>query len=352
MNREGNASVTVLVFLFVLSAIFISAAFFMRSIIGFVWQSDFVSADRMLLRDEAARLLGIMCEDPTPEADSPLDPIWTEIKLAGGGEIDISLEDIASRINPNQAYDYLLNAAGVFKPPVNYDLFHKMRIDTGPTLRLRSEYDEYFTEEALETLLSVYNYFNINTSNEGMLYKLFELRTGKKAESTPFSSSLRSMRTEKKLVTRESIGMLLGTDLESVYPFIGCEAEMNVNFVPRPVLAAVIGTAKTAFKLELKDGVIDAIISTRDNSEITDAQLAGLLGPKSRNTILESYLGCRTWFWRLSLSKKTVTYHCVICRVPDMPGKKAAPVTLRIVEESYVREGGANSPAGEETDHD
>jgi hypothetical protein len=335
MRTDGNTSLTIIVLLLILSVIFLSAALFSREIIGFLFNTNAGYDDRAALRKEAERLIGIMCEDATPEADSPLDQIWSELKLASTNELSITLEDVSSRINPNSAFDYLLNISNIFMPGQNYGVLHKFRTENGLQNNISTAYAEFFSKDALRFYCSEYTFFNINTSNESMLYLLFEQRSGKKAETTTFPNQLRSMRTNKKLITEATIRDVLGPDFDTVYPFIGCKPDLNVNLVKKNILNAVINMVKNTFKVELKDGLIDAILLIREKTEIQDKQLSELIQPKFKNTILESYLGCKTWFWRLIIKKPALAYQCIIMRIPSLPGEKETSSRLRIVDETY-----------------
>ncbi|HEQ72066.1 MAG TPA: hypothetical protein ENN69_06215 [Spirochaetia bacterium] len=344
-NTRGNASVTVLVVMFALAVMFTAAAFFMRELVGFYGEVETAADLHTELRAEAVRLIELMTEDPTPEADSYLDPVWSEISFASSAALKIKLEDVSSRINPNQAYDYILNAAHIFESTTTYEAFHDYRVEHGPVLDLAKEYGEFFKKDELSKYCTSYGWFNVNTSNESMLYLLFELRTGKKAEGTLFASRLRQKRTAKELFTAASVKELLGVDLEAVYPFISSEPEINVNLAPRAVLFTVLTVGKNVYKVPLKDGLVDDILAVRMGSEITAEGLTNLIRPKFRTTIMESYLGVTTWFWRLTLEKNGRRYRCVFARLPALPGEKDDTPRFRIVEETF-------GPAAPETEAD
>jgi hypothetical protein len=337
MSQTGNASLAVLILLFAISAVFLSAAAFSGGLIKLSYGITGDYNEKAFLAAEAQKVIALMRQDQTPEADSGLDPVWTEIIMPSTPGLELKLEDISSKINPNASLEYPLLALNLLKPEKTYDEFHKYRTANGPLTDIRHAYADFIPEDALARLCSEYAFFNINTANESMLYLLFEARTGKKASATTFPNHLRLSRTNKTLITKKTIKAVLGVDYDTVYPYISAEPELNVNLADKDILTALFAVVKNTFKIELQGDGLNAILTMREQSEINDATLAAVIQPHFKNTILESYLGCKTWFWRLTVKKDSLMYQCVILRLPAPPAETEKEPRFRLVAETYLK---------------
>jgi len=327
----------VLVIFLAVSVIFLSAAAFSGGLLKLTYGIKSEYDERAFLAAEAGKIIELLAEDPTPEADSRLDPVWAEIALPSAPGVTLKLEDISSRINPNAAVDLLVKGMKLLKPDKLFEQFEKYRLENGPLADVKSGYDDFIAEEDADKFCSGFTFFNVNTADEQMLYRLFERRTGKKATSTAFSAHLRKKKLDKVLVTEKNIKEVLGVDYDDVFPFISAEPDLNVNLAPREILVVLLNIVKKNYKMQLKGDPAAAIMGMRGQTEITEAALPALLQPKFKNTILEAYLGCRTWFWRLSATKEGLTYQCVLVRLPAAPGGKEKAPRFRIVEERFTR---------------
>jgi hypothetical protein len=337
VNSRGNASIVVLIIFFAVSAVFLSAAAFSGGLIKLSYGIKSEYDEKAFLAAEAEKIMALMARDPTPEADSSLDPVWAEVALPSTPGIELKLEDISSRINPNAAIDLLLKGMNLFKPDKLFEQFQKFRLENGPLNDVRKGYADFIKEEALDEYCTEFTFFNVNTAEEEMLYRLFEQRTGKKATASAFPALLRLKKENKVLVTAQNIKEVLGVDFDSVYPFISAEPELNVNLVDKAILTTLFAIAKNTYKMELNGDVAAAILNMRAQTEITPSQLPALIQPKFKNTVLEAYVGCRTWFWRLTVTKGEARYQCVVARLPASPGEKEKGPRFRLVEERFTR---------------
>jgi hypothetical protein len=195
---------------------------------------------------------------------------------------------------------------------------------------------DYFKEDAFDTYLTEYAFFNVNTANESMLYNLYELRTGNKATSTPFAVKVRNQRRKKKFFSQNDLKTLLSTDLDTLYPFISALPEMNVNTMNPDLLKAVLTMGKKIYKVPLKGNPWDVILSLREGTEITEDRLAALISAKFSTSILASYLGCRTWFWNITVKRDDAVYQAVVMRVPPPPGEKDKGGRFKLVTETFT----------------
>jgi hypothetical protein len=337
MRSAGNASIAVLILVFALSAIFLSAAAFSGALAKLLMGLSADDDEKALLEAEAHKTIELLSRDPTPEADSRLDPVWAEIALPAAPGVTITLTDLSSRINPNSALDYLLASVNSYQDGKPYEEFHKFRTEKGPLSDMSRTCADYFKEELFTKFFTEYSFFNVNTANESMLYLMFETRSGKKATSLPFASKVRNQRTNKKFFTNKDMSALLSTDADAVYPFICALPEMNVNLMDPDLLGAVLTMAKNIFKVQLNGAPRDAILAMREGTEITAENLAALIQPKFKNTILEQYLGCRTWFWEISVRRGPAVYRTVVMRVPAPPGEQDKGLRLRLLEATFEK---------------
>jgi hypothetical protein len=348
MNNQGNASIAVLVVFFAISVVFISAAAFSGGLIKLTFGITSDYNERTFLSAEAQKVIKLISEDPTPDADSRLDPVWAEVALPSTPGIEITLEDISSRVNPNAAVDILLKGLNLLKPDKLFEEFQKYRMENGPLSDINNSYVDFLADEALEKYCSEYTFFNINTAEENMLYKLFEARTGKKATSTTFPTHLRAIKTKPALVTGKNIKEVLGVDWSSVYPLICAESQWNVNLIDKNMLTAFLAIAKNTYKFELNGDVSVAIMNMRSQTEITEALLPAIVQPKFKGTFLEAYLGSKTWFWKITVARGNLACECIVSRLPPSPGEKEKAPRLRLVEERFKRiqvKNNANDPA-------
>ncbi len=337
MKSAGNASVAVLILVFSLSVIFLAVAAFSGSLARLLTGLSLDGNERALLAEEARKTIQLLCQDPTPEADSPLDPVWAEIAVPSLPDASVSLKDLSSRINPNSALDRLLQAVNAYRSGVSYEAFHKYRLEEGPLTDLERTGADFFREELLDKFFTGYAFFNVNTANESMLFRMYEIRTGVKATSTTFASAVRNKRTAKAFFTQNDLKTLLGGEADNLYPYISALPEMNVNLMDPDLLGAVLGMAKNVFKLELKGNPKDAILAMRAGTEITNDRLAALIRPKFKGTILESYLGCRTWFWGITVARSGAVYRAVAVRLPAPPGRPDKEPRFRLLEETFAK---------------
>jgi hypothetical protein len=112
---------------------------------------------------------------------------------------------------------------------------------------------------------------------------------------------------------------LLSPSEAQVFPSIAVAAPMNVNFVPAPILSALIGYPDY--------GILDAqdrarvLIAERDARELTMERVYGLLGVARENPVYR-YLGTKTWFWRLRMQQDGVALEAIVARMPPRAGQE------------------------------
>lgn len=350
MRREtrgdsGSIAVNVLVVLVFLGIAAGAMLVFLNAMFpGLARKSAQVRTHQLLdaaLKEAAAQLAA----DPTPESDSPLDPVWDWASSQGSEGTDahpaVELEDVSSRIDPNWVRKSLFDKTELrtlFSPDSEVvgspsDYLQQQRQDRGFYSDLWRGYHALFSSRTIARYLTPWSYANLNVTDEFALRKLYEVRTGDAASADVFHTRIQQLLGEQRVVPEAELKSFLGSDYDKLYPAINALPWWNVHFLPELILRQLL--AYPDYKVKDPGERADRILSLRENGEIKPADLQALVGLPARHVIYQ-YLGTSTWFWRVTVTVSSGSLVTILCRLP--PGEGAAngarPV-FRVVSRRY-----------------
>jgi hypothetical protein len=331
-NSAGSSYLTILVVLLLISVLFIGVS----TVAHMVARTSVIISEKQELREqfvrEAERVMSLLTREASktsesPEADSVHDIIWREIQFCQVPEASISLEDISSRLNPNwmmrtlfskTKFSQLLNSD---KTPDDLQAYREKQ---GLSVNIKEHYLDFFSEENLEKYFTGYSYFNINITDEFVLKTIYAQRTGKtESEAENFRLRVQNKRLAQnpleRLILNKDLQHFLSDDYDALFPVINSEPLFNVNFVDKEILEEII---KYPYPDQGENRKIDThvlawILSERENRELTEKDLKTKITPKYEKRRIEQFLGAKTWFWKISISKGETVLVWIVARLPQ-----------------------------------
>jgi hypothetical protein len=333
-SREGSSSVAVLALLTLLAAMAAGGAVLLRGSLDIVRRSE-QAADRWrALEAEADRVLAALVADPTPEADSPLDPVWDVLVHPGGPGVSLALEDVSSALNPNWVATPVLEDTGLaslLASPGAAAVLRQRREDEGFSADLPGAYGDLFAEGALAAYGTAYGYANVNVADELALRRLYLLRTGDAPGADIFHATVRQLRRDRRVVQPDELRAVLGLGHDALVPVVSAQACLNVHFLAPLILEELL--AYRALGVPRPREAARAILEVRSWSELSAPDLARLVGVPAGSRILQ-YLGVTTWFWKITAAEAGARLELVVARVPGSVGD---PPRFHVVEERRGR---------------
>jgi hypothetical protein len=302
--------------LVLMAAIAAGLALVLQAALSYNRRSEEKDALRLPLEREAERVINTLCGDPTPEADCPLDPVWTAIAVSEVEGLEISIEDVSSRLNPNWAQKVVFektHLGELFQTGRTADELQQRREDDGFSIDLASEYGDLIKEEAFPKYFSAYGYANINVTDEFALQKLFVLRTGNEPASEAFHSRVQQLLMEKKILKPEEVRAFLGADYAALFPVMNAEPVFNVHYIEPLLLTELL--ANPDWKIPHPEAAAQAILAARDGTELTGQELRKIIGAAENNRIYQ-YLGTITWFWKIVVTRDSARLELIVARLP------------------------------------
>jgi hypothetical protein len=331
-GENGSISMAALAILIFMAAVAAGGILVLQASLSYGRRSSEKEAARIPLEKEADRVMAALTEDATPEADCPNDPVWESIKTPQEEGVEIQLEDLSSRLNPNwvqKAVFEKTRLGSILLSGDNADEIQQRREDKGFSLDIESEYKDLIREEALPKYFSAYGYANINVTDEFALRKLYALRTGDEAGSKVFHARVQQLLAERKILKPSQLQAFLGTDFDKLYPVVNAEPILNVHFVEPVVLTELISYAE--WKIKRPEQTAQLLLDAREDTELTAQQLRKIINAAENNRIYQ-YLGTITWFWKITVSRGEARLECIVARLPSEA--EEAPRFL-IIEERY-----------------
>ncbi len=347
-RESGAASAMVMGVVALLSALFVATAAFVETGTAEVSRARRRDAEEARLGELASATVALLLDDPTPEADSPLDPVWSGALAPGEGRAaeipmadapagySVMLEDLSSRLGINWVRKELLADLAALKPGVTAQELQQYREDTGLHLDI-ARYGRFVGAADLETLFTTRGWFNVNIADEFALRKAALARTGDLALAEDLRSRVQQARVRRRpedplrLIGREDLEDLLGAAHGDLFPVVCAEPAMNVHFAPERVVEALVAHYNAGRELGGR------ILAERASGEMNEERLAALLGPAAKKTPLAHYLGVCTWFWRITVTGPSRRLVWVLARQPRQAGSGGAgEARLQVVEEQWA----------------
>ncbi len=332
-GEDGSASVAALAILILLAAVAAGGLLLLQAALSYERRSVASDAMKRALEEQAEKVVRALSQNPSPDADSPFDPVWQTIGRPDS-ETTITLRDVSSALNPNWVQKNVLQKTrlgGLLRPGRTADELQQRREDRGFSLDLAGGYGDLFQEGVLDKYFTAYGYANINATDEFALRKLFAIRTGNEARGEMFHGRVQELLTARKILKPEELRTFLGADYEQLFPLMGVDPMLNVHFTDPLLLGALL--SHPDLKIPNPDGVLQQILLSRENGELTAEELARIIGVDRDNRIFQ-YLGVITWFWKVTAARGTSRLDLVAARLPAERGGRARYL---VIEERYVR---------------
>ncbi len=288
------------------------------------------------LEKEVYQLIDIIAKDPSPEADSPTDPVWGHIEKINDSDenLTIRLEDISSRFNINFIRTKMLEESPFFKDLMingkNTQNLKDDRYKYGFISDIHSRFDEdhlgyedFFETEDLDKYFTTYGYANLNVTYEKSLEKIFETRVPDRGTGS-FMSDITNLIKSGIMADNSRMKKILGTEYEDLYPLINVEPIINVNFAEEEILKAIIYYPYGEEQLKDRASIYNYLINERANSELNNEQIKNYIKGKLDEDDVKykykirilQYLGSTTWFWKITAVSDNRTLSAIICRIP------------------------------------
>ncbi|HUX51224.1 MAG TPA: hypothetical protein VMW73_10535 [Spirochaetia bacterium] len=312
----GSAAANLFAALFFLIVVAGSTAMLVRRLNDGAHAAELLERVRLLLDTELSAVIDRFGEDPTPASDAISDPIqeWCSSR-------SIRISDISSRIAPNWVAADLLRLPEITRSVgasdgVGGDLplvLRQQREQSGFFSDIATGYGVIFPKAAYERYLTGFAYANVNLTDDAALRKLYEVRTSDYASAQLFQAKIRALRSDGRVVAEETLPEFLGADYDRLYPVVNALPWWNVNFLPLPILIAIISTPE--FGVVNPQTVCNAIDTQRRTCEIGQEDLRSLVGLPAES-LLYQYLGTTTWFWQIEIHSGSDSLSVVLCRLP------------------------------------
>ena len=334
----GSATVMVLGVLMFLAVLSLGAYLLTGQSILHVAKREREEMRRRMLIESAEQVVDMLLNDPTPHADSMVDPVWDALQSFDKEKLSVSLKDISSLYGINWVRKDVLIHSGTIQPGKSADELQQHRWETGPHLRLTPDFSAYIAEACLGAFFTPYSYFNPNICDEFALERLISTRTGDEIAAMEIRRRVQEAWRESKpgkprMIEADELDDMLGSHREALFPLVNVEPALNVHFVPREILYQLF-----SFKYhDVPSERAQFIINTREQTEWSSAELESVIGEKYQKTFLHHYLGVMTWFWELQVryidsEQVQATLRWVLAKVPQENGIYDT-VEFRLIEE-------------------
>lgn len=331
-GSPGASSALILGILVFLSILFLSCILLIESALSGIRRYDRSHKNRIALITAAEYIVEELCNDTSPSADSPHDGVWEIITQYDGNELSYALEDVSSRIGLNWVRKEFLQTMALLNNDVLPEDIQQFREDTGFHLNLNQVFLNFISKENIDELCTPYSYFNINISDEFVLRKLHLLRIQDRQKAEDFHAKIQELRVERQLIAAQDMKELLGDeDYDALHPILIAEPVINIHFVPPAILKALF------LHYDISVEKADQLLRLRSETEILPEQLESAIGPQYSESSLGHYIGVRTWFWKITVTRGQISLQWIVARIPMDYGngeidQNVKPV-IRLIEE-------------------
>jgi hypothetical protein len=329
-RQAGFTSVTAMTLLVFLAAVASGGALILRAALSYDARSEEKYRSRLALQKEAEDIISALARDSTPEADSPIDSVWNEVERLRAEGVQVLLQDVSSALNPNWIQKNLFQKTaigGLLQPGKTADELQQRREDKGFFIDIGSAYGDLFQEDALAKYFTGYGYANINVTDEFVLRKIYQIRTGDEAGAEVFHSRVQRLLMDRKQLKKEQVNEFLSDAYGKLYPLLNVEPEMNVHFVDPFILRELLSYPD--LKIPHPQDAARLIVESRKSGELTALELRKIIGAAEENRIYQ-YLGVTTWFWKIIVESGSDRLELIVAR---LPAEEDARPRFLIIEE-------------------
>ncbi len=331
-RSTGSTTIVALSMLILMAAVAGGGALILQAAFAYTSRSSEREELRLSLQQAGERLVALLACDPTPDSDSPLDPIWGQIGSPEDSRVSVALQDISSKLNANWTQKAVFEKTilgQLLRAGSTAQDLQQRREDQGIATDIAAEYADLIKEGALPRYFTGYGYANLNVTDEFALRKLFAIRMSDQAGAEVFHTRLQHALMQKKLLKRTDLRDFFGLDYGKLFPVMNAEPVLNVHFTEPLILGELLSLPD--LRIPQPRQAAQVILDLRDRSELTAEKLRQVIGAPDDSRIYQ-YLGVVTWFWRITLTRRPVRLELIVARVPADDG--SSPRFL-IVEERY-----------------
>lgn len=301
-DDRGHSSLTALALILSASLLFMAFALPLRQNL-IRYESSLKRLDALSLANRiTGEIIKALKEDPTPEAHGPTDPVWDLIPVLNGKSTHVTLRDISSRLNPNWMRFKLFQEtrlAGLIQTGKSpYDLEDRRR--TMGFVTDLALWEDCFGTDNLTRYFTLHSWANINVTREEALEELYRLRCGENG-AIGFRFRVQKALGEGKLWKGEELREVMGLGADRLYPAVNTLPAMNVHFMEPLLLECLLAYPYRERPLDNHSAKARLILEIRKNRELDRAELIGLIDPGKEQMRVLEYLGCRTWFWEVTI---------------------------------------------------
>ncbi len=324
MKENGFSSITALIIMLISSILVLGLGAGISLTQNYIKKSELLQKDRERLRLEVGRIRNQLQKDPTPESDSPLDPVWAYIRRQSSLYRYLKLSDISSRMNPGAMQIAFLKKTDfktTLSQGVSTAVFKEFRNETGFVLDISSVYKNVIKENALNNYFTAFGYMNVNTDYEYSLKEMFSLLTDDREAAEIFHTFISEALKKKHLITERELSTALGEYRSNVFPVISTLPGMNIHFIPEFLLKQVLAYPYGGKVIDRSAHLFKSLLYLRNTLEITPEKLHTLVKTKGLQNRFFQYIGTKTWFWKISAATKRIAIHAVIVCVPGQEEK-------------------------------
>jgi len=330
-RTRGSASMAALALLVLLASTAAGGAMVLRASSSYAGRSAAREEEDRAMAAAAEKVLRALCADPSPDRDSPLDPVWDAVREAAADGTAVDLSDAGAGFNPNWIQKNLLEKTGLgdlLRPGRTADELQQRREERGPAADILAGYGDMFVEKALESHGSGWGYANVNVTDEFVLRRLYALRTGDEAGAEGFHARVQRLLADRKLAATGDLAEILGPGMDALFPLVNAEPVFNVHYLDPLVLKELL--AYPEWKVTEPAGTAARILDARGSSEIGPEDLKRLVTAPEDSRVWQ-YLGTVTWFWRVRVARGGRELVTVAARIPG-----DGPPVFQVVEERRI----------------
>lgn len=254
--------------------------------------------------------------------DSPFSKIFEDIKKLNTEDVKVELLDESSRFNLNfMRFEMLTHNLSTIKlkmkPGYDAGALEEHRSEVGFVTDIE-EYKSFFKDDKLDEMkeyFTFYNFANINNSHQNRLADLYTLRIGNEGDAQRLDNIVAEVRRQFKIIKEEDFKkMMLSFDPE-IKTVLSEKPYINVNFADPDVIETIISypyRGKVTFNIPW---LTQSIIERRQERAFTEASLRALINPKPEQERVMTYLGVKTWFWKIRVTSEEETLEAIAALV-------------------------------------
>jgi hypothetical protein len=234
------------------------------------------------------------------------------------------LTDVSSLLNINWIHPKFLQEDHIREilGTIDEQRFIDIRHAAGLQIYFPPYYEELFEIADASDVFTPYGVANIDVSHADSLRALALARTGDEEFAEALYNRINEKLSQLSLWTEPELTETLHPYERTLYTLINRAPMYNVNYLPEGMIRGVLHYKYGELESHQLEAAAEHIITLRDRQEIDDRLLADILDLE--NAVIDnplvarvaSYLGTRTWFWRLEIENEALRFSCILFRSP------------------------------------